>query len=243
MASASPLAAAPPLGRSLTYGLFDRLGRAIVTGQFDATPFPVEMELVRQYGISLSVTREAVKMLTAKGLLSARPRQGTVVEPPGSWNLFDTDIQRWLLKRRFSPELLRHFTELRLAIEPEAASLAARAATPADIARIKAGLDRMAAAAQDVEEILDADIAFHTAILEAARNPFYAQFTHLVATALRVSIRAADQIDGFAASIANHAAVFDAIRGGAPDRARSSMRRLISDVPRIVAGAVARIPG
>ena len=55
------------LGRSLTYGLLDSLGRQIVTGKFDATVFPTEAELAKQYGVSWSVTREAVKMLTAKG--------------------------------------------------------------------------------------------------------------------------------------------------------------------------------
>src|SRR3546814_15140853 len=63
------------LGRNLTYGLLDNLGRAIVTGQFDDEAFPTEAELTKRHGVSRSVTREAVKMLTAKGLLSARPRQ------------------------------------------------------------------------------------------------------------------------------------------------------------------------
>ena len=65
-------------------------------------------------------------MLTAKGLLTARPRKGTTVQPPSRWNLFDPDVLRWLLERKFSLELLRQFSELRIAIEPEAAALAAR---------------------------------------------------------------------------------------------------------------------
>src|SRR3546814_10069769 len=55
------------LGRNLTYGLLDNLGRAIVTGQFDDEAFPTEAELTKRHGVSRSVTREAVKMLTAKG--------------------------------------------------------------------------------------------------------------------------------------------------------------------------------
>src|SRR3546814_5088644 len=65
-------------------------------------------------------------MRTAKGLLSARPRQGTVIQPTSSWNLFDTDVLRWLLERQFSIELLKQFNQLRVAIEPEAAALAAQ---------------------------------------------------------------------------------------------------------------------
>jgi DNA-binding FadR family transcriptional regulator len=130
------------------------------------------------------VTREAVKMLTAKGLLSARPRQGTIVQPATSWNLFDTDVLRWLLERQFSVELLKQFNQLRVAIEPEAAALAARFATRAGYRQISAGLARMEAADRGHDDTLDADIAFHVAILRASGNPFYAQFRDMVATAL-----------------------------------------------------------
>ena len=115
----------PQLGRNLTHGLLDVLGRAIVTGGYGQQSFPTEAELAKQHGVSRSVTREAVKMLTAKGLLSSRPKQGTIVQPTTSWNLFDTDVLRWLLERTFSVDLLRHFNQLRVAIEPEAAALAA----------------------------------------------------------------------------------------------------------------------
>src|SRR3954468_10298071 len=88
----------PLLGRNLTYGLLDVLGRAIVIGNYEKRGFPTEAELATQHGVSRSVTREAVKMLTAKGLLSARPKQGTTVQPSSAWNLFDTDVLRWLLE-------------------------------------------------------------------------------------------------------------------------------------------------
>src|SRR5690606_29838036 len=156
-----PLDDRPPLGRNLTYGMLDRLGRDIVTGRYRDQPFPTEAELAKQHGVSRSVTREAVKMLTAKGLVSARPRQGTTVQPASSWNLFDTDVLRWLLERQFSLELLRHFTQLRVAIEPEAAALAARFGDAEDFRSIAAGLTRMEAADRGEDDALDADIAFH----------------------------------------------------------------------------------
>src|SRR4051812_22954760 len=105
-------------GQNLTYALLDELGRTIVTGGYDDRPFPTEADLTKHHSVSRSVTREAVKMLTAKGLLTARPRKGTTVQPPSRWNLFDADVLRWILERKFSLDLLRHFTELRIAIEP-----------------------------------------------------------------------------------------------------------------------------
>lgn len=220
----------PELGRNLTYGLLDNLGRAIVTGRFESEAFPTEAELAKQHGVSRSVTREAVKMLTAKGLLSARPRQGTVVQPTTSWNLFDTDVLRWLLERQFSVELLKQFSQLRVAIEPEAAALAAHFAGEDDLQRIDQGLKRMEAADHGRDDTLEADIAFHVAILRASRNPFYAQFRDVVGTALRTSIRFTNRIKGRTANVADHAAVRDAIAARDPEAARSAMRSLIGDV-------------
>jgi DNA-binding FadR family transcriptional regulator len=220
----------PALGRNLTYGMLDRLGRAIVTGAYAEQGFPTEADLAKEYGVSRSVTREAVKMLTAKGLLSARPRLGTVVQPSSSWNLFDTDVLRWLLGRTFSVELLVQFNQLRVAIEPEAAALAARFASPADQRDITAGLERMKAAERGFDDPLEADIAYHIAILHASKNPFYGQFRDVVATALRKSIRFTNRVKGRTANIADHTAVAEAIRRGDPDGAREAMRRLIQDV-------------
>lgn len=220
----------PQLGRNLTYGLLDSLGRAIVTGHFDRQAFPTEEQLTKQYGVSRSVTREAVKMLTAKGLLSARPRQGTAIQPTTSWNLFDADVLRWLLERQFSVDLLKHFNQLRVAIEPEAAALAARFGTEIDHQRIREGLARMKEAERGLDDALEADIAFHVAILRASSNPFYVQFCDVVTTALRTSIRFTNRIKGRIASVADHAAVCDAIISRDPDGAGTAMRALIGDV-------------
>ena len=225
---------APPPTRNLTYRLLDTIGLAIVTGQYETQPFPTEAQLAQTHGVSRSVTREAVKMLTAKGLLSARPRQGTIVRPSETWNLFDTDVLRWLLERTFSVDLLRQFSQLRIAIEPEAAALAAQFGGAEDLVHIDAGLKRMIAADRDADDPLDADIAFHIAILKASRNPFYGQFRDVVATALRTSIRFTNRIKGRNASIADHAAVRDAILARDPEAARAAMRHLIGDVIELI---------
>lgn len=222
------------LGRNLTYGVLDSLGRAIVTGHFDKRVFPTEADLAKQYDVSRSVIREAVKMLTAKGLLSARPRQGTIIQPGSSWNLFDTDVLRWLLERQFSIDLLKQFNQLRVAIEPEAAALAARFGDDRDLALISAGLARMEAAEEGNDDPLEADIDFHVSILRASGNPFYLQFRDVVATALRTSIRFTNRIKGHTASIPEHGAVRDAILARDPDGARQAMRSLIGDVLHLI---------
>ncbi|WP_404478260.1 FadR/GntR family transcriptional regulator [Novosphingobium sp. BL-52-GroH] len=226
---------AAQLGRNLTYGLLNTIGRAIVTGQFENAVFPTEADLARQHGVSRSVTREAVKMLTAKGLLSARPRQGTTVQPTSSWNLFDTDVLRWMLERQLSVDLLRQFNELRVSVEPEAAALAARVADEEDLRRIDGGLERMQAAERGLDDPLEADIAFHVAVLRASKNPFYIQLRDVVGTALRTSIRFTNHIKGRTADVAEHAKVRDAIAARDPQAARAAMRTIIGDVLGLIA--------
>jgi DNA-binding FadR family transcriptional regulator len=218
------------LGRNLTYGLLDALGRSIVIGHYDKQAFPTDAELAKQQSVSRSVTREAVKMLCAKGLLSARPRQGTIIEPTTSWNLFDTDVLRWLLERKFSVDLLRHFNQLRVAIEPAAAALAAAHAVPAQLAAIDEGVARMEAAENGNDNTLDADISFHVAVLQASNNPFFLQFRDVVSTALRSSIQFTNRVKGRSASVADHAAVRDAIARHHAEGARVAMQRIIADV-------------
>lgn len=218
----------PQLGLNLTYGLVDYLGRAIVTGRFDDEPFPVEAELAKRHGVSKSVIREAVKMLSAKGLLIARPRQGTLVQPASSWNLFDTDVLRWLPDRKLKMTLLRELNQLRVAIEPQAASLAACNATAADLSAIERGIGRVEAAKDGLDEPAAAGVAFHVAILRATQNPFYAQFRDVVSTALQTSLRLDAGARGSLAEIGEYRAVFDAIRVRSPDGAGAAMRSLIN---------------
>ena len=227
----------PPQGRNLTYAMLDALGRSIVTGAYDGERFPTEAEIAAQHGVSRSVTREAVKMLTAKGLLTARPRKGTSVQPASHWNLFDADVLRWLLDRKFSLELLRHFSELRIAIEPGAAGLAARRRDPVGLEGIRAGFRRMAAAEAGDDDTLDADIAFHIAVLNASGNPFYMQFRDLVETALRSSIRFTNRFVGRTASLPAHKAVMDAIEAGIPYAADTAMAAIIADVMGLISHA------
>lgn len=211
------------LGRNLTFGLFERLGRAIVAGHYDQAPFPTEMDLARHYGVSHGVVREAIKMLAAKGLVNARARRGTVLEPEAAWNLLDGDILRWLIERGFSDELVARFNELRAAIEPEAAALAAVAARADDHARIEGALQRVTAARRGRGNGAEVLVAFHLAILEAAGNPFFAQFRNVLATALGALVPFA----GSLTPMVDYRSVSEAILGGNPDSARQHMRSIV----------------
>lgn len=222
--------------QSLTQQIVNELGLAIVRGKYGAeNSFPIEADLCEQFGVSRSVLREAVKMLTSKGLLRARPRQGTWVQQEEAWNLLDPDVLRWLLERKFSIDLLSDFTEVRLAIEPQAAAFAAVRATDVEKQAIADALDRMQSAEYGDDDPLLSDIAFHVAILEASGNRFFGQLKDLVETALRISIRLTNQYKGVAlASVADHRKVYDAINAGDAESARIASLALVQEANELI---------
>lgn len=95
----------------------------------------------------------------------------------------------------------------------------------------------MEAAEKDEDDPLEADIAFHVAILQASANPFYTQFRDVVTTALRTSIRFTNRFKGRTASLPQHKAVLDAIAGREPQAAKAAMSALIADVMHLIADA------
>ena len=228
-----------PRGHNLTTGILNRLGTAIVTGKYGPhNPLPIEAELCVQLGASRSVLREAIKMLTAKGLVSSRPRHGTQVQPEERWNLLDPDVLRWLLERKFSLELLAQFTEVRMAIEPTAATIAAQRANTKDLAAARRAIERMRAAARGEDDPLESDIAFHVAILHATRNRFYIQLGGFIDTALRTSIQLTNRVKGVAlADVDAHQAILTSIENRDGASAAAAMKSILQEVLGLIATA------
>lgn len=218
------------LPRSMAHFIVQDLGAAIVTGKYSAEPFPTENDLCLKYSASRTVLREAVKMLTSKGLLSARQRRGTEVNPEDSWSLFDPDVLRWLLQRTSSPDLLIEVTQIRLGIEPMAAYLAARNASSRERAEIAKALERIAAAKAAHGDMLPAVVEFHVAVLQASGNRFCRQLQELVETALPSNLSAANGGDGAGlASVEGHRVVADAIFERDCLKAEWAMRAILQD--------------
>ncbi|WP_295799478.1 FadR/GntR family transcriptional regulator [uncultured Microbulbifer sp.] len=218
-------------GRNLTQQLVHTLGESIASGRYQpGDGLPSEASLCEEYGISRSATREAIKMLTAKGLITSRPRQGIRVQVRARWNLFDPDVLGWILRASPTLEMLREFMQLRTAIEKEAAALAAAEQDREGIAAISDALQRMKVAEEGLGDPVEADIAFHINILNATNNPFYIQLGSFIETALRVSIRYTNRIKGVeTASYANHKHLYDAIERGDAAGASSASAAMQSE--------------
>jgi DNA-binding FadR family transcriptional regulator len=111
----------------------EEIGRRIVTGKLPpGTPLPPETVLLEELGVSRTTLREAFKILAAKGMLSAKPKVGTVVRPESAWSLLDPEVLGWLFESADLDAALAELFETRRMIETEAAGLAAEMASPLD---------------------------------------------------------------------------------------------------------------
>lgn len=227
--------------RNLTQQLTYELGKAIVQGKYKVDmSFPTEADLSAQYSISRSVTREAVKMLTAKGLICSRPRKGIRVQAASQWNMFDTDVLNWTLAAKPSLQLLKEFTQLRVAVEPEAVALAAAGATDAQLEALESALQRMEAAERDEDEPLAAEIEFHTRLLEASNNRFFVQFADFIKAALQVSVAYSNQsISVQPAGTRAHRTILRHIMAGKVEKSRSCMRMLLDEALHAIVDSIA----
>lgn len=212
------------------------IGNRIVSGDYAPSDVFQVADLCKEFDASRTVMREAIKSLTAKGLVTSRASVGTIVLAETDWNLSDPDVLDWFLNSKGSRlPLIREFNDLRLGIEPAAAALAASRANITDIAKIFVALDRMRAAEKGEDDSLDADVEFHVAILHATGNRFFINMRHTIEVALRISIGVTNrQKEVAVASASDHARIAEAIKAGDADSSATEMRALLLEARRLL---------
>src|SRR3954447_20675633 len=126
------------LVRNVHSQVADRIGLSIVRGDIAVgEALPSEMQLCEMIDVSRTVVREAIRTLTGKGLVEARAKTGTRVRPAEQWNQLDPDVLRWQLETSDLDDYLGKLFQLRCAVEPSAAALAATRAGRGDLKRIR----------------------------------------------------------------------------------------------------------
>jgi DNA-binding FadR family transcriptional regulator len=172
------------------------LGEAIVRGRIrPGDRLPDYDDLSIHFAASRTAIREALKVLTAKGLIDAKQRAGTRVRPRGDWDLLDPDVLSWHTPETISQNLSHDLVELRELVEPISAGLAAMRATEIDIDRIQAAFEMMAGAGEDKEKFYAGDLAFHLAVLAGCHNQLLTRFDGIIGTVLDLSFQM--QADAF----------------------------------------------
>lgn len=221
--------------RSLVDTVVDALRAQLAAGEWTVgSRIPTEHALAEQLEVGRNTVREAVRVLVHAGMLRSRQGEGTFVvstADPG-------DIMRGVQRAG-----IRDVLEVRIALEAEAARLAALRHEPADLARMRAALDAQADLADEegrphadqLELYADHDIAFHRAVVEAAHNTAltatYGWFSSSVREALVSALddRAMPRI-----LHGDHRAVMDAIAAGDPEAAERATRALLEKPKRAV---------
>jgi len=205
------------------------IGARIVAGRLKpGTILDGEIEASGQRQVSRSAYREAVLILTAKGLVHSRPKIGTRVTELDQWHLLDPDVLAWMFAKEPQRELLGSLFELRKFVEPEAAALAAERRTLEQLNRMGSALEVMAQQTLHTERGRVADKVFHAALLSASANPFLVSLSSSVTAAIAWSTLFKDRTQRLKRdAIPDHIKVHEAIAARNPGAARAAMTELI----------------
>lgn len=206
------------------------LGTEILAGVYPVGgTLPNESDLMQRFGVSRTVVREVIKTLAAKGLIVSKTKVGTRVLDCSHWNMFDADLLTWRVERGLDTRFLAHLFDIRLAVEPAAAALAAARRSAADIEKLDALAARMADADHDAASFAAVDVDFHLAVTAASGNPFMRAIGAVIKTALMHSFTLASPVGDVARrdTAAAHGRIVRAIESGDGAAASAAMVAVI----------------
>jgi DNA-binding FadR family transcriptional regulator len=206
--------------------VLDALGSEICGNRIVAgSTFSTE-SVEQRFQVSRPVVREALRALEALGMILPKRRVGMTVMPVSSWNVYDIQVIRWRLAGQGRVAQLRSLTELRTAIEPAAARMAAVRASISQASELTELARELFKAGQEgkVEAFLQLDIRFHSMVLEMTGNEMFAKYHHLIAEVLlgRTQYNLMPQFPSIE-GLQFHVDIALAIQSGKPEKAAASM--------------------
>lgn len=206
-----------------------QIGLSIVRNDFKpGDTLSSEPELSLQFNVSRPVMREALKILSTKGLIESRPKTGTRVRPRAEWNILDPGVIGWLFEVGPDRKFLDALCEVRLMFEPMSAKLAATRATDEEIKTIEECYRRMEEGVYSADTYIPADLEFHSAICAAAHNEMLQKITDALATSLHLSRVITSRLPGAnLGAMPLHWSVAEAIGKGDEQAAEEAMRKLV----------------
>ena len=196
---------------------------SILNGELSAgCQLPAERDLAKQFGVSRTAVREAIKALQEKGLVDAFPGRGTFVTN-GTSNSMRRSLDRII--RGGETDGWAYLAEVREILEPEIAALAAVRATDQDLATMKDAVAIMDQAGRDSDAYIEADLDFHLALAEAAANPIVLSLIDSIVGLLREQrLRIYGIGGGPERGQCHHKRILDAIESHDPKEARAAMQ-------------------
>jgi DNA-binding FadR family transcriptional regulator len=212
------------------------IGERILGGEFaPGTLLPNEVAWGTIYNASRTVVREAIKSLSAKGLIASRPKVGSRVEPKMRWNLLDRDVLAWHRSATDRKAFLISTQEFRRIVEPGIAELAALKRTTKQIDQLVAALSDMRDAKTHTE-MVRTDVQFHETLLAATNNDLLVPFNILIDETLANLFDFTTQRNPrYRQALKLHEAIARAVIASDPEAARKAMLALLDDTDDVVA--------
>lgn len=195
----------------------------------DGHPIPPERDLMEEFGISRTVVREAIHLLSSRGLVEARPRYRPVVRKPG----FDTAVHAMggiVTHLLGQPDGVKNLFDSRTMIETSLVRQAATSATKDDISALKTALRENGLAIDDNDLFYQTDIAFHAVLFDIPQNPVLTAIHLAYVTWLAPQwLQMPRQPDRNQKNHQAHCKIFDAILMRDPDAAEAALRTHMND--------------
>jgi len=207
----------------------DRIqGLIIADALHTGDKLPPERDLAERLGVSRPVIREALQVLSVRGLAQIKPGCGTYVQGPSAQGTA-AHLELYF-KLKHCPNSLRDFFEIRRLLEVEAAGLAADRVTSDDIEELQGSITEMADHLDSLTDYIKADLSFHMALARAAHNDFIllllGPISNLWSQAISISASAPGALP---AGLAHHEDILQRIACGDAPGAREAMTRHMSD--------------
>ncbi|MTH47780.1 FadR/GntR family transcriptional regulator [Intestinirhabdus alba] len=215
--------------KNISWILAEKLAQRILTGEYaPGEILPGEIELGEQFGVSRTAIREAVKTLTAKGMVLPRPRIGTRVMPQTNWNFLDQELLAWWTTEDNFSQVINHFLVMRNSLEPQACRLAAANSSAEQKAHLNTLMSEMIALKHNFkrERWIKVDMAWHEHIYTMSANPFLTSFASLFHSVYQTYFTSITYND--VVKLELHQAIVDAIVQSDGDGAFRACQRLLN---------------
>jgi GntR family transcriptional regulator, transcriptional repressor for pyruvate dehydrogenase complex len=212
--------------RTLVEDVVDGLLDDILDGRLKAhDAIPPEADIAKAYGVSRLTVREALKALRAQNILYVKAGRGTFVNPSDNWTGLDA-IFKAASHGNGADQVSVGLIEMRRMVETGAASLAAKRHTPEHAERMQQCIADMKRfhGSGDLDRFVEADIAFHDAVLVASGNPFVRALFAQLGQLLYITRRETSAVPEIQLhAIEHHQKVMDSILSGDPELSRRVM--------------------
>ena len=209
--------------------IVQQIEESIEKGELTAgSQLPPERDLAKQFGVSRTAVREAIKALQEKGLVDAFPGRGTFVTN-GAPSAMRRSLDR--IVNSGEEEGRAYLVEVRDMLEPEIAALAAVRADEENLATMREAVKTMDNAAWDSDVYIEADLDFHLALAEAAGNPIVLSLIDSIVGLLREQRLRIFRVEGGPnRGQQHHRRILDAIQRHDPQAARNAMQAHLAQV-------------